>query len=68
MKPEQQLVTANDLARIGFTRGAAYRMAREGRIPHYRIGAKGRGIRFNVAEVLAAIRQPAKTTPGDEAV
>lgn len=60
MKTEGELVTAEDLERIGVLRkGTAYRMAADGQLPYYSIGCRRRGIRFRVDEVLAALRRPA---------
>ena len=54
-----QLVTAQELETRGvLKRGTAYRMAEAGKLPHYVIGNSGRGIRFRVDEVLAALRRP----------
>ena len=53
------LVKASDLERLKILpRGTVYRMQRLGLIPAYRVGAKGRGVRFLVGEVLAALRRP----------
>lgn len=58
---QQELVTAGVLEARGImSKGTAYRMAREGLVPCYAVGTKGRGIRFRVDEVLAALRRPAK--------
>ena len=57
---ESLLVTAKGLERLGIMpKGTAYRMAAEGKLPHYTVGCRGHGIRFNVDEVLAALRRPA---------
>lgn len=62
MTDEQRLVTAADLERIGVMRkGTAYRMAADGKLPHYLVGCRSRGIRFKVHEVLAALRQPSSS-------
>lgn len=61
MITEDRLVTAQDLERIGVMRkGTAYRMAADGKLPHYIVGCRGRGIRFRVEEVLSALRRPAE--------
>ena len=53
------LVSALDLERLGVLKThAAYLLAKEGRIPHYRIGQRLGGIRFIVSEVLDALRRP----------
>lgn len=61
MSSDYRLVTAVDLERMGVLRkGTAYRMAKVGAIPSYAVGAtKGRGVRFKIEEVLAALRRPA---------
>jgi excisionase family DNA binding protein len=54
------LLTARQLCEAeGIPAGTVYRLAKAGLIPAYRVGAKRRGIRFDAAEVRAAIRQPA---------
>ena len=56
---DQELVTAAGLEqRHILKKGTAYKMAKEGQIPSYLVGPKGRGIRFRVEEVLAALRRP----------
>jgi Helix-turn-helix domain len=61
MDTDSSLVTANDLDRGGIIRkGTAYRMAAQGKLPHYVVGCSGRSIRFRVDEVLHALRRPAK--------
>lgn len=60
MNNENRLVTADDLEQLGILRkGTAYRMAADGKLTHYSVGCHGRGIRFKVDEVLAALRRPA---------
>ena len=60
LRNEACLVTANDLEKLGIMpKGTAYRMAAGGMLPHYIVGCRGRGIRFKVDEVLAALRRPA---------
>ena len=57
---KSKLETAAKLEALGILkRGTAYRMAKEGQIPSYLVGRKGRGIRFRVDEVLTALRRPA---------
>lgn len=59
---EETLVTAVELEERGILkRGTVFRMARLGLIPSYRVGVKGRGLRFCVAEVLGALRRPASS-------
>lgn len=53
------LITAKELESLGIMpKGTAYRMAAEGKLPHYVVGCRGRGIRFKLDEVLAALRRP----------
>lgn len=57
---DQALVTASALEELQILKkGTAYRMAKQGHIPSYLVGPKGRGIRFRVDEVLEALRRPA---------
>ncbi len=66
MDSDNRLVTAQDLERIGvMPKGTAYRMAAEGKLPHYIVGCRGRGIRFKLDEVLSALRRP---TASEESV
>lgn len=68
MITDDRLVTAQDLERIGvIRRGTAYRMAADGKLPHYVVGCRGRGIRFRVEEVLSALRRPAEGNGQNEA-
>lgn len=54
----QKLVTAAILeSQFNLAKSTTYRAARLGLIPSYRVGVKGRGIRFVVEEVLPALRQ-----------
>ena len=56
---QQELLSAVDLERRGIlSKGTAYRMAKLRLIPSYAVGPKGRGVRFRVEEVLAALRRP----------
>ena len=56
-----ELVSAGALEQRGILpRGTAYKMAKAGQIPSYAVGAKGRGVRFRVEEVLAALRRPGR--------
>ena len=41
--------------------GSIYRLAKEGKIPFYRVGPKQTGIRFIASEVLDALRRPVQT-------
>ena len=57
---EENLVTAVELEQRGILkRGTVFRMARTGLLPVYKVGVKGRGLRFSIREVLAALRRPA---------
>lgn len=57
---QSELVTVVELEKLGIVKkGTAYRMAKAGKLPCYSMGSKGRGIRFKVGEVLAALRRPA---------
>jgi excisionase family DNA binding protein len=59
---QTELVTAAVLEERGILkRGTAYKMLQANLLTAYRVGAKGRGIRFKVDEVLAALRRPAAT-------
>lgn len=52
----RRLVTAEELAEVlGTSARTVYRMGARGQVPSYRVGA--RGIRFDAAEVLAALRE-----------
>lgn len=39
-------------------KGSAYRLAKQGLIPCFSVGEKGRGVRFRVSEVVEALRRP----------
>ncbi len=39
-------------------KGSAYRLAKQGIIPCFSVGAKGRGVRFRISEVVNALRRP----------
>ena len=55
----EQLVTAQELeARGVMKKGTAWKMAKAGKLIHYKSGVTGTGIRFRVDEVLAALRRP----------
>jgi hypothetical protein len=56
---DHELVTAAGLERRNILkRATAYKMAQKGQIPYFVVGTKGRGVRFDVEEVLAALRRP----------
>lgn len=58
LEDQTSLVKASDLERLGMlSKGTAFRMAKAGLIPSYSVGAKGRGVRFRIGEVLAALRR-----------
>ncbi|TKB64000.1 MAG: hypothetical protein E8D47_12180 [Nitrospira sp.] len=55
-----QLVSAAALEELGILKkGTAYKMLNAGLLTAYRVGAKGRGVRFRVEEVLSSLRRPA---------
>ena len=61
LDPERSepLETAGQLAAAGILkRNCAYRLAKAGKLPHYKIGLKDGGVRFRRSEVLAALRVP----------
>ena len=59
---QPELVTAAVLEERGILkRSTAYRMLKAGLISAYKVGAKGRGVRFRVEEVLSALRRPASS-------
>ena len=67
MDDDSRLVTAQDLEKIGVMRkGTAYRMTADGKLPHYLVGCRGRGIRFKIDEVLAALRRPADSEKANQ--
>jgi len=39
-------------------KGSAYRLAKQGLIPCFSVGAKRHGVRFRISEVVAALRRP----------
>lgn len=39
-------------------KGSAYRLAKQGLIPCFSVGAKKRGVRFRISEVVTALRRP----------
>lgn len=53
---EDKLVMAKAFEQIGIPRQAIYRLARKGRIPYFRVGSRGAGLRFRIDEVLEALR------------
>ena len=59
----QRLVKAKDAATaLGMGIGSLYRLARTGRIGGvYGVGAKLRGLRFDIEEIRVSLRRPAKS-------
>ncbi len=43
---------------LGMSVGSVYKSARQGRIPFFAVGPNRGGIRFDIEEVKAALRQP----------
>jgi excisionase family DNA binding protein len=61
MEPEQigdePLVKAEVCASAqGMPKATFYKMVKAGRIPTYKVGVKGRGLRFSITEVRQALR------------
>lgn len=55
---DHHLVSATTASHhLDITKGCLYRMARAGIIPRYRVGVKGRGVRFDVEEVKNILRR-----------
>jgi hypothetical protein len=55
------LVDATELARqLGQAKSSIYRLHKRGLIPAYAAGPHLRGLRFDVNEVKAALRRPAR--------
>ena len=62
-----ELLSARQLEERGvMRRGTAFRMAKIGRLPFYRVGVAGGGIRFRLDEVLNALRAPKVVATGGE--
>jgi hypothetical protein len=57
----KKLVSAAAFPPLGVPRNTLYLMARKGLIPTYRVGPKGRGLRFVIGEVLTALRTREKS-------
>lgn len=56
---DEPLVSARALEEKGILpKGSAYRLAKQGIIPCFSVGAKGRGVRFRISEVVNALRRP----------
>ena len=66
---DEALVTASVLEEKGILkRGTAFRMAKLNLIPCRYVGPKRKGVRFNVPEVLAALRRRPTVERQDEHV
>lgn len=62
---QRELVSAKELEARGILlKTTAYKMARAGKIPSYAIGTEGRGVRFHIEEVRAALRRSVVTERG----
>ena len=62
------LRSAKDMEReYAIPRRTSYFLAKQGLVPCYRVGRKGRGLRFNPQEVLNALRQK-RSAPVEEKV
>ncbi|HWF59544.1 MAG TPA: hypothetical protein VN666_04450 [Nitrospira sp.] len=62
-----ELVTATVLEQRGILRkSTAYKMAAQGKLPHYVVGCHDRGVRFRIEEVLAALRRPAVSEKAEQ--
>jgi excisionase family DNA binding protein len=60
------LVDATELAKqLGQAKSSIYRAARRGVIPVYRAGEHLHGLRFDVEEVKAVLRRPARTAQAE---
>jgi predicted DNA-binding transcriptional regulator AlpA len=53
---ETRLLKARELEIHGIPRTMAYRLAKAGLIPSYKVGIKQHGVRFVLDEVLQALR------------
>jgi len=61
----KRLISATVLERDhGIPKSSAYRLAKEGKIPHFKVGPKLTGVRFIAEEVLACLRQPINGSNG----
>ena len=55
---DEPLVTARALEEKGILpKGSAYKLAKQGLIPCFTVGAKRRGVRFRISEVVEALRK-----------
>lgn len=58
---ESPLVKADEAAKaLGVSKSSLFRMASQNVVPSYKVGVRGRGVRFCIEEVLAALRRPKK--------
>ncbi len=63
----KRLIDAGVLEREnGILKSSAYKLAKSGLIPSYRVGPRLRGVRFVAEEVLQALRRPAPAPRGDD--
>jgi excisionase family DNA binding protein len=61
MQNDEVLLTAAAIGeRLGLSKHSVYKMAAAGKIPTYACGAKLSARRFDLAEVLAALKVPVK--------
>jgi hypothetical protein len=59
MENSTPLVDAETVAAdVGQAKSSVYRLAKLGLIPSYKAGPRLRGVRFDLAEVRAALRRP----------
>jgi predicted DNA-binding transcriptional regulator AlpA len=57
----QRLLTAAELeALTGVPRSTWWALAKSGRVPHFRVGRRLGGVRFEPDEALQALRRPAR--------
>ena len=60
---DEPLVSARELEEKKILpKGSAYKLAKQGLIPCFSVGAKGRGVRFRISEVVEALRRPGCTS------
>ena len=57
MDADSLLTTSELAAKLKVTTGSIYKGAQSGKIPSYRIGPKSGGLRFDLKEVLRAMRR-----------
>lgn len=67
MERSSRLIDAETVAEeIGQAKSSVYRLAKLGLIPSYKAGSRLRGVRFDLAEVRAALRRPAMAIQKEE--